>query len=68
MMELAPRIQKYFALACQVLRQLVRDDQVRLDAVRVRAHGCIGQGLQASVRFRRRERTCEQYEVVRGPP
>ena len=68
MMQLAPRIQKFLALACQVLGQLVGDDQVRFDAVRVRAHGCIGQGLQSVVRFRRRERTCEQHQVVRGSP
>ena len=68
MMQLAPRIQEYFAFAGQVLGELVRDDQVRFDAVRVRAHGCIGQGLQSLVRFRRRERTCEQHHVVRWFP
>src|SRR5262245_44087802 len=30
-------------------------------------HGCIGQGLQSSVRFPRREGTCEQHQVVCGP-
>ena len=68
MMQLSPRIQEYFALACQVPGKLVRDDQVRFDAVGVRAHGCIGQGLQALMRFRRRERACEQHQVVRGSP
>jgi len=64
---LAPRIQKYFALECQVPGQLVWDDQVRFDAVWVRVHGCIGQGLQSPVSFPRRERTCEQHQVVCGP-
>src|SRR5262249_23078914 len=49
--QLAPRIQKYFAFAYQVLGELVWDDQVRFDAVWVRVHGCIGQGLQSPVRF-----------------
>ena len=66
MVQLAVRIQKYFAFAYQVLGELVWDDQVRFDAVRVRVHGCIGQGLQSLVRFPRRERTCEQHQVVRG--
>ena len=65
--ELAFRIQKYFAFAYQVRRKLVRDDQVRFDAVRVRVHGCIGQGLQSAVRFPGREGTCEQHQVVCGP-
>ena len=68
MMQLAPRIQKYFAFAGQVLGELVRDDQVRFDAAWMRAHSCIGQGLQSLVRFRRRVRTCEQHQVVRGSP
>jgi hypothetical protein len=29
--------------------------------------GCIGQGLQSSVRFPRREGTCEQHRVMCGP-
>ena len=66
MMQLALRIQKYFAFACQVRGELVWDNQVRFDAVWVRVHGCIGQGLQSLMRFARRARTCEQYQVVRG--
>jgi hypothetical protein len=44
----------------------VWDDQVRFDAVWVRVHGCIGQGLQSPVRFPRREGTCEKHQVVLG--
>ncbi len=66
-MQLAPRIQKYFAFAYQVLGELVWDDQVRFDAVGVLMHGCIGQGLQSTVRFPRREGTCEQHQVVLVP-
>ena len=62
--QLAPRIQKYFAFAYQVLWELVWDDQMRFDAIRL--HGCIGQGLQSPVRFPRRERSCEQHQMVRG--
>jgi putative tryptophan/tyrosine transport system substrate-binding protein len=44
----------------------VWDDQVRFDAVWVRVHGCIGQGLQSPVRFPGREGTREQHQVVLG--
>jgi hypothetical protein len=47
-------IQKYFAFAYQVRGELVWNNQVRFDAVWVRVHGCIGQGLQSTVRFPRR--------------
>src|SRR6476661_57214 len=57
----------YLAFAYEVLGELVWDDQVRFDAVWVRVHGCIGQGLQSTVRFPRREGTCEQHQVVSGP-
>ena len=40
---------------------------MRFDAVWVRVHGCIGQGLQSTVRFPRGEGTCEQHQVVCGP-
>jgi hypothetical protein len=65
--QLAFRIQKYFAFANQVLGELVWDDQVRFDAVWVRVHGCVGQGLQSTVRFPRREDTREQHQVVCCP-
>ena len=42
--QLAFRIQKYFAFAYQVFGELVWDDQVRFDAVWVRMQGCVGQG------------------------
>src|SRR4029450_978503 len=63
---LAPRIQKYFAFAYTVLGELVGDDQVRFDAVWVGVNGCIGQGLQSSMRFPGRVRTCEQHQGVHG--
>ena len=66
MMQLALRIQKYFAFVCQVLGELVWDDQVRFDAVWVRVRDCISQGLQSLMRFPRRARTCVQHQVVRG--
>ena len=64
MVQLTLWIQKYFAHCYQVLGELVWDDQVRFDAVWVRVHDCIGQGLQSTMRFPRREGTCEQHQVV----
>ena len=66
MVQLAVRIQEYFAFNDQVLGELVWDDEVRFDAVWVRVNGCISQGLQSLVRFRRRHCTCEQHHVVPG--
>jgi hypothetical protein len=65
--KLALRIQKYFAFAYQVFGELVWDDQVRFDAIWVRVHGSVGQRLQSTLRFPRREGTCEQHQVVCGP-
>jgi len=67
MVQLTLWIQKYFAHCYQVLGELVWDDQVRFDAVWVRVHDCIGQGLQSTMRFPGREGTCKQHKVVCGP-
>jgi hypothetical protein len=40
---------------------------MRHDAIWIHPHCCVGQGLQSSVRFPRREGTCEQHQVVCGP-
>ena len=66
MVQLAVRIQKYVAFDGQILGELVGDDEVRFDEVRVRVTGCISQGLQSLVRFRRRHCPCEQHQVVPG--
>src|SRR5262249_18739440 len=66
-MKLAPRIQKHFAFAYQVLVELVWDDQVRFHARWVCVHGCIVQALQSPARYPRRKRTWEQHQVVCGP-
>ncbi|MBY0318197.1 MAG: hypothetical protein K2X72_05690 [Reyranella sp.] len=66
MMQLSPWIQEYVAFARKVPGELVRDDEMRLNAAGVRARDVIGQGLQSLMRFRRGMRSREQQRVVRG--